>query len=82
MDWKRIMSELKEEMNFRLLCDKLREDPCGSRMLWVEDILFVSVETPRPAKKPSLFGRIKQYLLGIRRSAFPLRENKRKKKER
>ena len=60
------MEDLKEELNFRLLCEELQHVPSGDRVLWVEDILLISYEPAAQKKKPSLWGRMKNCLLGRR----------------
>ncbi len=73
------LEDLKEELNFRLLCGELdfrlrhevqQHIPDGDRVLWVEDIRLVSCKPPSvdvaKKKKPSLWGRMKDCLLGRR----------------
>ena len=73
------LAALKEGLNFRLLWGgmdfRLRHEiqqhiPDGDRVLWVEDIRLASCRPPSvdaaEKKKPSLWGRMKDCLLGRR----------------
>ena len=77
------LAALREELNFRLLCQEMDfwlfpQTFLEDRMLWVEDVLLVSYELPSvdavKKKKPSLWEWMKNCLLGrraARQGSFP-----------